>query len=109
MRTASYKPSSTGKDPADPAYGITATGEKLRKGIVAVDPNVIPLGTKLYIPGYGFALAADTGGLVSGRVIDLGYSDEDYKAWSGSVDIFLLVPAPPPDEVPLLPEEPVQP
>ncbi len=42
--------------------GITATGLRARKGIVAVDPRVIPLGTKLFIPGYGEALAADTGG-----------------------------------------------
>src|SRR5262249_42945302 len=75
MRAASYKPSSTGKSPDDPQYGITATGKQLRKGIVAVDPKIIPLGTALYIPGYGMAVAEDIGGAVQGLVIDLGYGD----------------------------------
>ncbi len=49
----------------------TATGIMPYRGIIAVDPNVIPLGTKLYIEGYGFALAADTGGAIKGNRIDL--------------------------------------
>jgi len=52
-------------------YTITATGLKVRKGIAAVDPRVIPLGTLLYVEGYGFALAADTGGAIKGNRIDL--------------------------------------
>jgi len=40
-------------------------------GIVAVDPSVIPLGSKLYVPGYGYAIAADTGGAVNGACIDV--------------------------------------
>jgi 3D (Asp-Asp-Asp) domain-containing protein/peptidoglycan hydrolase CwlO-like protein len=51
--------------------GITATGLRARKGIVAVDPRVIPLGTKLFIPGYGEAIAADTGGWIKNNRIDL--------------------------------------
>ncbi len=51
--------------------GITATGVAATRGIVAVDPNVIPLGSKVYIPGYGVALAADTGGYIVGNRIDL--------------------------------------
>lgn len=47
------------------------TGMSVRKGCVAVDPDVIPLGTHLYIPGYGFAIAADTGGKITGAKIDL--------------------------------------
>lgn len=51
--------------------GITATGTRAQRGVVAVDPNVIPLGTKVYIPGYGVAVAADTGGAIRGHKIDL--------------------------------------
>ncbi len=53
------------------ATGYTATGIKAEKGIVAVDDQVIPLGTRLYIPGYGFALAADRGSAIKGMRIDL--------------------------------------
>lgn len=49
----------------------TATGTIARVGVVAVDPKVIPLGTRLYIDGYGFARAEDTGGAIKGDKIDL--------------------------------------
>ena len=70
---------STGKNPGDKYYGITRSGTKVRPGVVAVDPRVIPLGTKLYIesldgwPDYGFAVAEDTGGAIKGNKIDLFY------------------------------------
>jgi len=51
--------------------GITATGLRARKGIIAVDPSVIRLGTKLYIEGYGEAIAADTGGWIKDYRVDL--------------------------------------
>lgn len=68
---------STGKNPGDKYYGITASGTKARPGVVAVDPRVIPLGTKLYVQSldgskdYGFAIAEDTGGAIKGNKIDL--------------------------------------
>jgi 3D (Asp-Asp-Asp) domain-containing protein len=43
----------------------------VRKGVVAVDPRLIPLGTKLFIPGYGQGVAADVGTAIKGRIIDL--------------------------------------
>jgi 3D (Asp-Asp-Asp) domain-containing protein len=53
--------------------GMTALGRRAGKGIVAVDPRVIPIGTRLFIPGYGFAVAGDTGGDIVGNRIDLGF------------------------------------
>jgi 3D (Asp-Asp-Asp) domain-containing protein len=54
--------------------GITASGRPAGHGIVAVDPRVIPLGTRMYIPGYGHAVAGDTGGAIRGHRIDLGFN-----------------------------------
>lgn len=51
--------------------GITATGTMAAHGVVAVDPDVIPLGSKVYVPGYGEAVAEDTGGAIVGNRIDL--------------------------------------
>ena len=55
------------------ADGYTAIGLKARKGVVAVDDRVIPMGTRLYIPGYGFAVAGDRGSAIKGMRIDLCY------------------------------------
>lgn len=55
--------------------GITATGINLKANpglkVIAVDPNVIPLGSKVYVEGYGYAVAGDTGGAIKGNKIDL--------------------------------------
>ena len=53
--------------------GTTATGIPVGWGVAAVDPRVIPLGTHLTIPGYGEAVAADTGGSIVGGRIDLWF------------------------------------
>jgi 3D (Asp-Asp-Asp) domain-containing protein len=53
--------------------GNTALGIPVRKGVVAVDPRLIPLGTKLHVPGYGPGIAADVGHAIKGRIIDLWF------------------------------------
>ena len=69
---AIYEMEATAYLPTDgDGLGITATGIRATHGVVAVDPRVIPLGSKVYVPGYGFAIAADTGGAIKGRKIDL--------------------------------------
>lgn len=59
----------------DGCSGITATGVNLKGNpdakVIAVDPSVIPLGSKVYVEGYGYATAADTGGAIKGNKIDL--------------------------------------
>lgn len=57
--------------PGDRWNGITACGMPTFVGMVAVDKNTIPLGTRLYVEGYGIAYAGDTGGAVKGNIIDL--------------------------------------
>lgn len=71
--------------------GYTATGMLAQHGVVAVDPNFIPLGTRLYIPGYGEAVAADTGGF-SGDVIDVCMDSYDEAiSWGRrSINIYVL-------------------
>ncbi len=54
----------------------TASGMKAAVGVVAVDPKVIPLGSKLYIEGYGYAVAGDTGGAIKNNRIDLFFNTE---------------------------------
>jgi 3D (Asp-Asp-Asp) domain-containing protein len=54
--------------------GLTASGIPVRRGVVAVDPRVIPLGTRMYVPGYGRGIAADVGSAIKGRIIDLWMS-----------------------------------
>lgn len=70
----------------------TATGVPPRVGLVAVDPRVIPMGTRLYIEGYGFATAADTGGAIKGDRIDVFL--EEYgqcKSWGRrTVKVYIL-------------------
>jgi 3D (Asp-Asp-Asp) domain-containing protein len=62
--------------------GSTATGLPVGFGIVAVDPTVIPLGTRMTIPGYGEGVAADTGSAVKGAWIDVWLPTEaQAEAW----------------------------
>ena len=68
----------------------TAIGLKTGKGVIAVDPAVIKLRSQVYIPGYGQAIAGDTGGAIKGNIIDLGFDDAKTAGWSARyVDIYL--------------------
>ncbi len=71
---------SCGKNPGDPYYGITASGMKAGPGVIAVDPSVIPLGTRLYVEAadgswaYGYCVAGDTGSGIYGNRVDLFFN-----------------------------------
>ena len=75
--TAGYE--STGKYPNHPSYGITYSGVKVRRdksaiSTIAADLNIFPLGTILYIPGYGYGVVADKGAAIKGKKLDLYFS-----------------------------------
>lgn len=72
----------TACDPGMDCRGITTSGLRVRPGVVSVDPEVIPLGSILWIEGYGFAVAADTGSAIKGRRLDVYMEDvEDAMRW----------------------------
>lgn len=85
MSASAYHPSD------GDGYGITATGTKAGHGTVAVDPAVIPLGSSVFIPNYGYAVAADTGGAINGNRIDLCMEtfEECYSFGRQSVEVFV--------------------
>ncbi len=99
MLATSYNAPTAGKPRSHPTYGITRLGERARKGIIAVDPNVIPLRQQMYVPGYGPGYAGDTGGAIIGRRIDLCYDDHNLVLWHSWVDVYLLTPAPPRSQI----------
>jgi uncharacterized protein YabE (DUF348 family) len=87
MRASAYAPN------YGPGVGSRcANGMKAQKGVVAVDPRVIPIGTRLYIEGYGEAVAADTGGAIKGNRIDLCYNTpgECFKFGRQTVNVHVL-------------------
>jgi 3D (Asp-Asp-Asp) domain-containing protein len=77
---------STGKSPGHPEYGITYSGVKVKRDLystIAADLRVFPLGTILFIPGYGYGVVADKGSAIKGTKIDLYYEtvDQVYEQW----------------------------
>ncbi|MFD1956140.1 3D domain-containing protein [Paenibacillus thailandensis] len=77
---------STGKRPGHPQYGITYSGVKVRRdrvSTIAADPKLFPIGTLLFIPGYGYGIVADTGSAIKGPKIDLYFEtvEQVYKQW----------------------------
>lgn len=109
MLATAYSAATSGKDRTHPEYGRTRLGLEAGKGIVAVDPRVVNLGSNVFVPGYGVALAGDTGGGIKGKRIDLGYPEQAMEGWYRWVDVFLLAPVPPRTQLNVvLPDYPVE-
>lgn len=90
----SYSANTAGVPETVSWYGLSFSGDKMRKGIVAVDPRVIPLYSKTFVEGYGLGEALDKGSAIKGRRVDLGYDDWNLKLWNSWQDIYLLWPPP---------------
>lgn len=98
MLATSYSASTAGTPRSAPWYGHTAGGCQMDNGIVAVS-NLVPWKSYVYVPGYGVGYACDRGSGIRGRRIDLGYADEDLVLWYRWVDVYLLTPVPPADQI----------
>ncbi|MDF9413232.1 hypothetical protein E1B06_16235 [Brevibacillus laterosporus] len=87
---------STGKSPGHPSYGITYSGIKVHRGTystIAADLQVFPLGTVLYVPGYGYGVVADKGGAIRGKKLDLYFDTKNdvYNQWGKrEVEVFVI-------------------
>lgn len=99
MWASAYTAADAGKPPTSPGYGITASGRPAGNGVVAIDPNVVPFRSQVYVPGYGVGFAGDTGGAVRGRWIDLGYDEGQLVSWNKYVDVYYLTPVPEADRI----------
>lgn len=92
--TAGYE--STGKNPGHPQFGITYSGVKVKRDLystVAADLNVFPIGTILFIPGYGYGVVADKGGAIKGNKVDLYYEtvEDVYSQWGKkTLDVYVV-------------------
>ncbi len=84
--------SATAYSAYDPGCGhYTASGTRLRHGVIAVDPSFIPLGTRVYIPGYGEAVAEDTGGAIVGNIIDIAFDTHEEALAFGRQDLEIYI------------------
>ncbi|WP_313802951.1 3D domain-containing protein [Cytobacillus sp.] len=92
--TAFYE--STGKNPGHPSFGITYSGVKVKRDLystVAADLNVFPIGTILFVPGYGYGVVADKGGAIKGNKVDLYYEtvEDVYNHWGKkTLDVYVV-------------------
>ena len=92
--TAGYE--STGKNESHPEYGITYSGVKVKRDLystVAADLSVFPIGTILFIPGYGLGVVADKGGAIKGNKVDLYYEtvEDVYNKWGKKeIDVYII-------------------
>lgn len=83
----------TAYSPQEPGLGIhTASGTVVRRGVIAVDPFFIPFGTRVYIPGYGEAVAEDTGDAIIGHRIDIAFDTyvEALEFGRRTIEIYIL-------------------
>ncbi|MDY7223936.1 3D domain-containing protein [Halalkalibacterium halodurans] len=87
---------STGKRPGDASYGITFSGVEVRRDLystIAADPRVFPIGTVLFIPGYGYGVVTDTGSAIKGNKIDLYYEtvEDVFNQWGRKeVEVYIV-------------------
>ncbi|MBA4536019.1 3D domain-containing protein [Bacillus aquiflavi] len=87
---------STGKQPSHPEFGITYSGVKVKRDLystIAADLNVFPIGTILFIPGYGYGVVADKGGAIKGDKLDLYYEtvEDVYNQWGKKqIDVYVI-------------------
>lgn len=87
---------STGKTKNHPQYGITYSGVRVKRDLystIAADLNVFPIGTILFIPGYGYGVVADKGSAIKGNKIDLYYEtvEDVYNEWGKKeVEVFVI-------------------
>ncbi|WP_077215428.1 3D domain-containing protein [Bacillus dakarensis] len=92
--TAGYE--STGKNPGHPEFGITYSGVKVTRDLfstVAADLDVFPIGTILFIPGYGYGVVADKGGAIKGNKVDLYFEtvEDVYSKWGKKeLEVFVV-------------------
>jgi uncharacterized protein YabE (DUF348 family)/3D (Asp-Asp-Asp) domain-containing protein len=86
LEATGYSAAEPGADPR------TRTGHPCERGVVAVDPRVIPLGTRLFIPGYGYAIALDTGSAIKGHRIDLCFDTaQEASNWGRQPVVAIVV------------------
>ncbi|HLR62743.1 MAG TPA: 3D domain-containing protein [Lentibacillus sp.] len=87
---------STGKTPDHPEYGVTYSGVKVKRDLystIAADLDVFPIGTIMYIPGYGYGVVADKGSAINGNKIDLYYEtvEDVYSEWGKKeVEVYII-------------------
>jgi 3D (Asp-Asp-Asp) domain-containing protein len=75
--------------------GLTYSGTLVRKGVCAVDPKVISLGTNFYVAGYGMCRSEDIGGGIKGNKVDLGFEDASKGNWGAAwTDVYLMTSYP---------------
>lgn len=76
-------------DPGNSHY--TAMGTRLRHGVIAVDPSFIPLGTRVFIPDYGEAVAEDVGGAIQGNIIDIAFDSHEEALAFGRQELEITI------------------